>query len=260
MSSHVRTMWHLVSAPCQKPCYWAAEELFFLSHTNTHGWWWRYNNLSCLVCLYLDRFMEDGSSKDRSDDEGETWDTQVHSRMVYKLYKSHDGENASILFWNFKWLIISFKEKVGSSILSGGFETDNPAGQENHWKSSSIKNNLGFKPIYWGGSGIYISKLRCQNAAVGCKCWHVMQPWTISALSWCKKKNLLRESSLPCECMSTGMYGTQQKIPCEGGGGGGWQKLCIHNKVLSVWTRKLAGVCFALIKRGASMRKKEFSK
>lgn len=36
----------------------------------------------------------------------------------------------------------------------------------------------------------------------------------------------------------------------------GAPKLCIHNKVLSVWRRKLAGVCFALIKRGASMKEK----
>ena len=52
------------------------------------------------------------------------------------------------------------------------------------------------------------------------------------------------------------MYGTQQKIPCEGGGGGGLKELCIHNRVLSVSRRKRAGVCFALIKREEASRRK----
>lgn len=44
-----------------------------------------------------------------------------------------------------------------------------------------------------------------------------MQPWMISALPACKKKNLHQESSLAYEWRSAVIYGTPQKIPSEGG-------------------------------------------
>lgn len=47
--------------------------------------------MSCLVCLYLDRFMEDARAKDRSGDGGETRAIRVHTRMVYEMYESYDG-------------------------------------------------------------------------------------------------------------------------------------------------------------------------
>lgn len=55
------------TAPCQKTWVLCVK-------THTHGWLCRYSRSSCLLCLDLDKFMEDGSSKHRSGDGGETWE------------------------------------------------------------------------------------------------------------------------------------------------------------------------------------------
>lgn len=52
------------------------------------------------------------------------------------------------------------------------------------------------------------------------------------------------------------MYGTQQeRFPQTGA-----QKVCVHNKLLFERRRRLADVCFALIKVGVSVRKEIFGR
>lgn len=198
-----------------------------------------------LLRLFLDRFMEDGSSKDGSGDGGETWGMRVHTRRVYETNESHGG--VCNLFGSLKSLNISKRKlivyymaarsypallKSIQWVVSGQTVSQCPrpvavssvflykhteTWQKIHWKSCDAEKNLGLKPTNWGGSCISVSILCCQDASAGCKCWHVMQPWTIPALPWCKKKNLHWGSSLAYEWVSTGMYGKLQKIPSEGG-------------------------------------------
>lgn len=116
-----------------------------------------------------------------------------------------------------------------------------------HWKSNNTEKNLGCKPTYWGGNGISISRLRRQDASTGCKCWHVMQPWTIAALRWCKKeKSTLRKNP------HYHMNECQQECMADSEGGGEHEALYTQQSVVCMEERekKIAGVCFALIKRG----------
>lgn len=226
----------LVSALCQKPCYWA---FFIHKHMADDG-----GSIICLVwsvCTWTDLWRMAALNTDQVMEEKlefiPEWFMRSVSHMMVsaqsveppatclalwndglagKLTGLRDGsilsQAAELCYKAFQWRVLLFGPNWvtlwahASSFFFFFICQKHSIGTEESVKS--CKNTEKNWSQCTGGSGLSIIRLRCQDTSLGCKCWHVMQPCTISALSWCKKKNLHWESKLPYEWVSTGMYGT----------------------------------------------------
>lgn len=117
----------------------------------------------------------------------------------------------------------------------------------------NAEKNLGSKPTRWGGSGISVSRLRCQDASTGMQVLTCdATPDDLGSAFGAKRKIIDTENphfhmnACQWECMAQ-----SKRFPLTVGGGGGRHsvhttKCCLYGGERTSWC-----VCSALIKRGA---------
>lgn len=116
----------------------------------------------------------------------------------------------------------------------------------------NAEKNLGSKPTRWGGSGISVSRLRCQDASTGMQVLTCdATPDDLGSAFGAKRKIIDTENphfhmnACQWECMAQ-----SKRFPLTVGGGGRHSvhttKCCLYGGERTSWC-----VCSALIKRGA---------